>query len=289
MERLIEQELVLPHVTICLGSVEWKDTVDINRADSHYHICQRLSEEHSPLRIGNVNAREAFPRVKSVAFLPPEHPVTLYPFDGPFRMLDCCFEREHFEEVAGITAEHWELHTDALVAIRNRRLELLMQEILAELTQPDFAHERVIEAACTMILVEMARYGRHLDRIGAQGVIENGLAPWQLRRVQERITTAPIVGYPTIDELASLCGISARHLMRNFKISTGWPIHKYIAQERFNVAKELLLQEDLNTSEVADRLGFRSSAYFATAFRKLAGVTPSDYRKQQLAERRQLN
>ena len=222
--------------------------------------------------------------MQSVAFLPPEHPVRLYPFDGPFRMLDCLFEREHFEQIAGIKAEHWEVHTDALVAIRNRRLELLMQEIVAELTQPDFAHEMVIEAACTMILVEMARYARHLDRIGTDGAIGHGLAPWQLRRVQERIQAGIEIGYPTIDDLADLCGISQRHLMRNFKISTGWSMHKYIARERLKDAKLLLGRDELSSMEIASRL-----AYFATVFRRLAGMTPSDYRRQVSAMKRDLS
>ena len=77
--------------------------------------------------------------------------------------------------------------------------------------------------------------------------------------------------------------------MRNFKISTGWSMHKYIARERLKDAKLLLGRDELSSMEIASRLGFRSPAYFATVFRRLAGMTPSDYRRQVSAMKRDLS
>jgi len=283
MENTIEQRVVLPRVEVHLATIRWDTAQEHQPMESRYCICQRLSENHAPLRIGNINAREAFPRVRSVGFLPPGCAVRLYPVEGPFRVLNCAFEKDYFEEIAGIAQEQWEEHTRALVAIRDRRLEMMMQEIYGELEQPDFGQEILIEAASTMILVEMARYGRRLELGKRRGQSGQGLAPWQLRRVNDRLAASLELGYPSLEELAQLCGISQSHLMRTFKASTGWPIHKFVAEERLKAAKQMLLAEHLNSKEIAGKLGFRSAAYFATAFRRMTGKTPTEFRRQARA------
>ena len=44
------------------------------------------------------------------------------------------------------------------------RLELVTHDIYAERLQPDFGHVLLMEATSTMILIELARYVRQLDR-----------------------------------------------------------------------------------------------------------------------------
>jgi AraC family transcriptional regulator len=280
MTPRIEREANLAHVSIQLGSVDLDRAGEASPPHAGYCICQRLSDNHAPLRIGNMAAREAFSRVRSVGLLPPGQLVQLYPVGKPFRVLNCMFERDYFERVTETQVEHWAAHMRDLVSIRHRRLEVLMQEIQAELVQPGFGQELLIEAAATMIVVELARYGRVLERKTSKNGGGQGLAPWQLRRIQERLSASLEAGYPNLGELAGLCGISQSHLMRSFKISTGWQVHKYIAEDRLNAAKRLLASGRHSAKEVSARLGFASPAYFATAFRRMTGKTPSEYRRQ---------
>jgi len=283
MEPLIEKQITLPSISVQLATVQWGMVQEVRPSYDGYNICQRLSDDHSPLRIGNIDAREAFPRVRSVGFLPPGCTVKLYPMDRPMRVLNCVFPKERFEAITGIGQKHWEKHTRDLVWIRHRRLEILMQEVFGEMVQPGYAHEMLIEAAATMMLVEMARYGRRLEEAQGAGGISNGLAPWQLRRINERLEGALEHGYPSLGELAQLCGISQSHLMRSFKLSTGWPIHKYITEERLRAAKQMLVGDQFNSKEISARLGFRNPAYFATAFRRMTGKTPTEYRREARA------
>jgi AraC family transcriptional regulator len=283
MEQQLERQLTLPRMSVHLATVHWGKLEEVRPQFDGYNLCQRLSSDHAPLRIGNLPAREAFPRVRSVAFLPPGCPVQLYPMSKPMRVLNCVFDKAWFEETTGIGPDLWERHTRALIEIRNRRLEVLMQEILAELEHPGFGHELLIESAAAMILVEMARHAHRL--VAEEGCAPGGqgLAPWQMRRIQERIAESVEAGYPGLAELAQLCGISQSHLMRTFKASTGWPIHKYINEERLRAAKQLLASEQLNAKEISARLGFRNPAYFATAFRRMTGKTPTEYRREARA------
>ena len=284
MQQLIEKEITLPRVSVQLATVQLDATEEYTpQFSAFYNICQRLSDKHAPLRIGNLSAREAFPRVRSVGFLPPGCSFKLFPLEQPFRALNCVFDKTFFEETTQIQQTLWEEHTGALVSIKERRLETIMQQIYAELVQPGFAQDLMIEALTTMILVEMARYARRLGTTSGPGGAGHGMAPWQLRRIQERIEASLEIGYPGLDELAQLCGISQSHLMRTFKVSTGWQIHKYIAEERMKAAKLMLAEDQLHTKEISARLGFRSPAYFATAFLRMTGMTPTEYRRQARA------
>ncbi len=276
----IEREVYLKTVSIQLATVDLDRAEETSQPHSGYCVCQRLSENHAPLRIGNLAAREAFARVRSVGLLLPGQTVRLYPLDKPFRVLNCVFDQEYFERTTEIERDRWELHMRDLVSIRHRRPEVLMQEIYAELLQPGFGQEILIEAAATMIVVELARYARNLERKTAKGGGGQGLVPWQLRRIQERLQASLELGYPGLSELANVCGISQSHLMRSFKVSTGWQVHKYIAEERLNSAKALLASDNVSSQEVSAQLGFASPAYFATAFRRMTGKTPSEYRRQ---------
>ncbi len=284
MEHHIEKEVSFANVTVQLATVEWGPAGETRPAHSDYFLCQRLSENHSPLRIGDIAAREAFPRVRSVGFLPPGCPVRLFPVEAPFRVLNCIFKKDFFERTTGIALEQWNELIASLVSIKNKRIEILMQEIYAELVQPGFARDLVIEAACTMLIVELARHAQQLARKNSKYGASLALAPWQLRRIQERIQASLEMGYPNLSELADICGISQSHLMRTFKASTGWQIHKYIAEERLNVAKRLLAEDQIHSKDISAKLGFRSPAYFATAFRRMTGKTPSEYRSEVRAK-----
>ncbi len=279
MEHKTEIEVALPNVLVQLATVNWEG-IEETPPYPGYTLSQRLSDNHSPLRIGNLTAPEVMPRVRSIGFLPPGCPIRLLPVENPLRVLYCMFDKDYFEANTGIPQAQWDEQLGSLIALKNKRIEILMQEIFAELIQPDFGCERVIEAASTMIIIELARYSRQLARKQSGRGDSLALAPWQLRRIQERIQASLDLGYPNLSELAELCGISQGHLARTFKASTGWQIHKYIAEERLKTAKIMLAHAQLSCEEVSARLGFKSSAYFSTVFRRMTGKTPSEYRAE---------
>ena len=48
---------------------------------------------------------------------------------------------------------------------------------------------------------------------------------------------------------------------------------------RISKAKELLCGEELSVQDVAEQVGYRDLKYFSRLFKKLTGVSPSDYKK----------
>lgn len=77
------------------------------------------------------------------------------------------------------------------------------------------------------------------------------------------------------------------HISRVFSQNQNYTIEHYLIELRIEKAKELLLFKDMNISEVAYKLGYRSNAHFSRQFKKLAGVTPTIYQSNP-TERRSL-
>lgn len=84
----------------------------------------------------------------------------------------------------------------------------------------------------------------------------------------------------SIDLLASMCYLSRYYFMRRFKEATGYTVHNYIQQKRLAAAAELL-DGGLTITEAAARVGFAEYSSFLRAFKKVFGMTPSEYMQKR--------
>ena len=81
-----------------------------------------------------------------------------------------------------------------------------------------------------------------------------------------------------IEEAAAAVNLSTTQFHQLFRRETGFTPGDWRNRERVRHAKQLLRNTKLSITRVAMRCGFASSQYFATAFKKITGLTPSDYR-----------
>ena len=286
MHVLIEKEFPLAGGSIVIGATEWIGPAAWVCPEDSYVVCQRISEGHSALQLATEGLRnlEVYPQVRSLGFMPTTRAITMYPLDRPLRTLNCFFDKTVFEEATQIDADGWYDRAGCFLALSNVVVQKLMMTIHRELLEPGFGSEQMIEAASTMIAVEMARLGRQ-SRGGAHAIAtgNQGLAPWQLRRIRERLDARLEQGYPSIQELATICGISRGHLMRMFKASTGEALQRFIALERLSEARRLLAEDRLSVKQIAAVLRFCNTAHFSNAFRRSEGTTPSEFRMRARA------
>ena len=80
----------------------------------------------------------------------------------------------------------------------------------------------------------------------------------------------------TLEQLAGVAGLSVSSFKRVFKEVAGIPPHAYILRKRIDRAQNLLRQGEGSVTEIAFACGFPSSQYFATAFKRMTGMTPND-------------
>lgn len=86
-------------------------------------------------------------------------------------------------------------------------------------------------------------------------------------------------GDVTLADAAKCVHMNPSYLSQLFKQEMHINFIDYVSSLRIKEAKLLLASTTLRISEIACRLGYSDIAYFSNMFRKLTGVSPSEYRK----------
>jgi signal transduction histidine kinase/CheY-like chemotaxis protein len=81
--------------------------------------------------------------------------------------------------------------------------------------------------------------------------------------------------------LASDICLSESQLNRKLKALSGHTISSFVLQCRMNKAKILLANGNNNISEIANNCGFSDLSYFSRSFKKVVGMTPSEYMRHK--------
>ena len=85
-------------------------------------------------------------------------------------------------------------------------------------------------------------------------------------------------------DYAAALGISEYHFVRLFRSLTGQTPHRYRIGILMQKARQLLLDTDLNVSEIAQSLNIGDALYFSRLFKKVWGVSPSRCRAASTQE-----
>ena len=98
----------------------------------------------------------------------------------------------------------------------------------------------------------------------------------QLLAYMDRNVESPL----GLTELAGQAGLSISRLKVWFKQETGLPPGEYTLRWKIKKAQQLLTDPTLSIIRIAFDLGFSSSQYFATVFKRYTGKTPRAYRAE---------
>jgi AraC-like DNA-binding protein len=82
---------------------------------------------------------------------------------------------------------------------------------------------------------------------------------------------------PSVAEMARTAGVSETSFRKRFKSEVGCSPLDYVTRRRIQEAKRLLSEGGRSITDIAYELGFSSSQYFATVFKRVTGVSPSRY------------
>jgi len=155
-----------------------------------------------------------------------------------------------------------------------RVMELLSREdSMADPSSRLFV-EQAIDLLCTQLIRGHSSYG-------ALPVEEprRGLADWQVRKVTAYMRDR-LDEEITLDQLAALVSLSRFHFGAAFRLATGRTPHDWLVDERIARARGLLADPRLPVTEIALSVGYQTPSSFAAAFRKVVGMTPSDFRRR---------
>lgn len=86
------------------------------------------------------------------------------------------------------------------------------------------------------------------------------------------------------DEIADALAVSSRTLQLRFAAVLGHGVGAEVLRLRLGAAKVMLAEVNQPIGEIARKVGFTSSTVMGQAFVREFGATPSNYRKQQIAQ-----
>ena len=81
----------------------------------------------------------------------------------------------------------------------------------------------------------------------------------------------------SVEKIADAVGVSRAQLQRRVKDITGTGVGSFVRELRLKQAAQLLLNGDVNVSQVGYSVGFKAPNVFSTAFKKYFGVSPKEY------------
>lgn len=90
----------------------------------------------------------------------------------------------------------------------------------------------------------------------------------------------------SVPDIAAHLGFSESRTYALFRDYSGQTPVNYILSLRIKAAEELLLTSSLTVSDIALQCGFGSSQYFSYNFKKINGITPTQFRAQKKTDQR---
>lgn len=185
----------------------------------------------------------------------------------------CRFAPEHFDSVTQIGGDWSQRHLQACRDLSSNTIRDILRRIYSEIRTPSFASDVVVSSLSQIILAELARYFRGIpkaDEIRHGGMLSKDDL-LHIRNLVERALDQRL----SIKQMADALGYSEGYFYAVFKRTTGLTPHKYIETIRMRKAIDLIAQDELSIKQIAYAVGFSSPSSFSVAFRRLAGVSPS--------------
>ncbi len=211
-----------------------------------------------------IDGKELVQSAGSLFFMIPGVPHEYFPSDSGWETAWVVFRGEHLKELTaemGFSSWHEKSGVDLSVC------EQLFSRILSAAADPLSGGER-----CSTLVYEYLLEVRALLLSGNPH--GGGLTDPAVRFMDENFSRDI-----TLEELASLCGVSLQHFCRVFRQLNGMRPMEYLARRRIAEAKRLLSSTQYSVTEISQMTGYSTPTYFGTVFRRCEGVSPSVWRR----------
>lgn len=187
-------------------------------------------------------------------------------------------DASHLSAGAGTEPRPWLLATrgcapeGALRATEFERVAGLCATVAAEVAAPRPDTAPMLHALLDQLDIHLDRLLGHSRRAP---VVSRSLVSRALMGIERHFRSdLPVTAY------AQQIAVSADHLSALLRRATGRSLRGLITARRMLEAKRLLLHTGRSADDIGRSIGYRDPSYFARAFRRTVGITPSRFRQQ---------
>jgi AraC family transcriptional regulator len=188
----------------------------------------------------------------------------------------CLFPQDKFEDLMGGPIKWTEKTLYASTDVRDINIDFAMRRLMREAYEPGMASSVFMDSIATTLAVDIRRYFSRNEKPVERDRYR--LSERQLKAIRDFVIANSAQDL-RLSELAKVCGLSVRHMMRAFRNTTGTTVARHVADVRVELAKQMLRDKDTPTKVIASRVGFANVSSFSSAFHRLTGVSPGSYRK----------
>jgi AraC-like DNA-binding protein len=146
--------------------------------------------------------------------------------------------------------------------------------------------EAVITRLSDVLVIQAIRSWIEADPTAQSGWL-GALRDPQIGRALSLIHGDPARAW-TVASLADELAMSRSSFAARFTELVGEPAMQYVTRWRMQVATSSLQEEGATVAELANRLGYRSEAAFARAFKRIVGIAPGAVKRTQRASAEEL-
>ncbi|MCI8387351.1 MAG: AraC family transcriptional regulator [Clostridiales bacterium] len=154
----------------------------------------------------------------------------------------------------------------------------LILGIESEVNSQSAEYELMVKVKLLTILVLLIREYNYVNRSNSYTERANLNKISNAMRFLDENITEPL----SLDEIAEKANLNKTYFITLFKKLNGVTPWEYITARRIEKSYELLRRGNMNVLEIATLCGFNNASNFNRAFRKVTGVTPSEFRKSDI-------
>lgn len=153
------------------------------------------------------------------------------------------------------------------------------QKKMALAEMPSLGGGQIIKNYLEIFLINLLRFYTETESGNETFLPGNKLSSKPVDEIM-RVLKSNVRNPLTIDEICAETSYGRAYLFRVFKAETGKSIIEYFIDMKIELAKQLLLEGKLSVKEISAELSFNEPNYFTKTFKKVTGMTPSEYKKR---------